>query len=231
MRGIGQRDASQQPDQHRQLRLRQLHRPDRGGHSSERGRHLGFRFLRLQQPGRLHCRCRQYRICRCGRGPLRQGADRHHPIPPAKPDTTYTVPATVAVFGDWAFEGCYNLTGIYFPGNAPTLGTDVFDHHDVTTVYYLPGTADWTSLFAGLPVVLYGEQLQITPRSIGVIADQFGFTATGPSNLQIVLEACTNLATPVWAAVSTNTFTGGSAYLSDPQWTNHAVRFYRLSLP
>jgi len=31
--------------------------------------------------------------------------------------------------------------------------------------------------------------------------------------------------------LATNTFTGGSSYFSDPQWTNYPARFYRLRAP
>ena len=36
-----------------------------------------------------------------------------------------------------------------------------------------------------------------------------------------------------WATdiVGTNTLTAGSSYFSDPQWTNHPSRFYRLRSP
>ena len=67
--------------------------------------------------------------------------------------------------------------------------------------------------------------------SFGVRTNQFGFTITGTSNLVIVVEACTNLANPVWSPVGTNTLTGGSSYFSDPQWTNYPGRFYRLRSP
>jgi hypothetical protein len=46
-----------------------------------------------------------------------------------------------------------------------------------------------------------------------------------------VVEACTNLSNPVWQPVQTNTFTAGTAYFSDPQWTNYPGRFYRLRSP
>jgi hypothetical protein len=45
------------------------------------------------------------------------------------------------------------------------------------------------------------------------------------------VEACTNLAHPVWQPLQTNTLTGGLAHFSDAQWTNYARRFYRISSP
>ena len=67
--------------------------------------------------------------------------------------------------------------------------------------------------------------------SFGVQNNQFGFNFTGPANLVIVVEACTNLASPVWTPLQTNTLTNGSFYFSDPQWTNYPSRYYGLGFP
>ena len=62
----------------------------------------------------------------------------------------------------------------------------------------------------------------------GVGPDGFGFTITGSSNLVLVVEACTNLLSPAWRPVGTNTLTGKPSYFSEAGWTNHSTRFYRL---
>ena len=49
--------------------------------------------------------------------------------------------------------------------------------------------------------------------------------------MTVVVEACTNLANPAWHPIGTNTLISGSAYFSDPQWTNYPARFYRLRSP
>jgi hypothetical protein len=79
--------------------------------------------------------------------------------------------------------------------------------------------------------MLWDMQVQTSNTSFGVRTNQFGFTITGTSNLVIVVEACTNLVNPARSVVGTNTLTGGSSYFSDPQWTNHPARFYRLRSP
>ena len=66
---------------------------------------------------------------------------------------------------------------------------------------------------------------------VGVRTNRFGFTITGTSGLIFVVEACTNLADPIWSPLQTNTLTGGSSYFSDPRWTNYPARFYRLRSP
>jgi hypothetical protein len=50
-------------------------------------------------------------------------------------------------------------------------------------------------------------------------------------NIPLVVEACTNLANPIWSPLATNTLSNGSSYFSDPQWTNYPTRFYRLRSP
>jgi hypothetical protein len=74
-------------------------------------------------------------------------------------------------------------------------------------------------------------QVQTSDGSFGVRTNRFGFNITGTSGLVIVVEACTNLAHPIWSPVGTNTLTGGSSYFSDPKWTNYPGRFYRLRSP
>jgi len=56
-------------------------------------------------------------------------------------------------------------------------------------------------------------------------------TITGTTNIPIVVEACTNLASPVWTPLQTVTLTNGLFYFSDPQWTNYSGRFYSIQMP
>jgi len=122
--------------------------------------------------------------------------------------------------------------GAYFQGNAPSGGDSyVFLYDSHATVYYLPVTDGWTSWFGTRPVVQWNLSTQISLASVGVQANQFGFNLTGASDQVVVVEACTDLANPVWLRVGTNTLTGGTSYFSDPQWTNYPGRYYRLRSP
>ena len=56
----------------------------------------------------------------------------------------------------------------------------------------------------------------------------FGFQFTGPVGQPVVVEASTDLMS--WLPIWTNTFTG-TLHFSDPQWTNHPARLYRLRSP
>ena len=61
--------------------------------------------------------------------------------------------------------------------------------------------------------------------------NRFGFIVSWATNISVVVEACTNLASPVWTPLQTNTLTNGSFYFSEPLQTNGSGRYYRISLP
>jgi hypothetical protein len=148
--------------------------------------------------------------------------------------TNVIIPGSVSSLGAYAFEDCFGLTSVFFEGDAPTnLGTYVFFYDTNTTAYYLPGTAGWEAFSA----VLVASWLQPNPLiltgSIGLDpqANGFGFTISWATNLSVVVESATNLANPVWVPVQTNSLTSGTAYFSDPQWTDFPDRFYCLRSP
>jgi hypothetical protein len=133
--------------------------------------------------------------------------------------------------GSSAFQGCTGLIGVYFRGNAPTnVGSYVFSG-DANTVYYVPGTTNWGSTFAGRPAVLWNPLMQATGPSFGVHTNQFGFNITGSTNIPIVVEACTNLTAASWTALKTCTLTNGLIYFRDSAWSNYPARFYRVRSP
>ena len=144
------------------------------------------------------------------------------------------IPASVVSIGEGALCNFYYLPGgssyatslasVYFQGNHPTLGTfEWFDFRGWTTpiVYYLPGTTGWF-LFT-----LWNPQAQ----AAGVRSNLFGFTITGTANIPIVVEASVNPATGSWTALQSCTLTNGAVHFSDPAWTNHPARFYRIRSP
>ena len=130
--------------------------------------------------------------------------------------------------------GCTSLSSVYFQGNAPTVGPNVFWQDNSATVYYLPGTSGWSSGFAGRPTALWllpNPLILNNSLSFGVQSNGFGFIISWATNIHVVVEACTNLANPTWSPVRTNTLNGGWSYFSDPEWTNYPARFYRLRSP
>ena len=65
--------------------------------------------------------------------------------------TSVTIPDSVTSIGGKAFFDCPRLTGVYFGGNAPILGSGVFDGDGSATIYYSPGTTGWGATFGGRP--------------------------------------------------------------------------------
>jgi hypothetical protein len=146
------------------------------------------------------------------------------------------IPDSITTIGRIAFTGCSSLTSVYFNGNAPSADSTVFSGDNNVTVYYLPGTTGWANFaqLTGVPTALWllpnPAILNFEPN-FGVQTNGFGFTISWATNLFVVVEACTHLSNPDWQPVQTNTLTTGSAYFSDPQWTNYPSRFYRLRSP
>jgi hypothetical protein len=154
--------------------------------------------------------------------------------------TNVTIPNSVTSLGDSAFGDSSSLSGVYFQGNSPNADEAVFLGANNVTVCYLPGTTGWETTFGGRPTAPWLLQNPLIlgngPR-FGVQFDEvefinvFGFVISWATNASVVLEAATDLANPDWIPVGTNTLTDGVSYFSDPQWTNHPARFYRLRSP
>ena len=138
----------------------------------------------------------------------------------------------VTSIANYTFFGCTSLTSVYFQGKAPSLGGSYVLYGDNNaTVYYLPGTTGWGSTFGGRPTALWRPLVQTRDGSFGVRTNQFGFNIAWASGRVIVVEACTNLANPVWSPIGTNTLTNGCCYFCDPRWTNYPARFYHVRWP
>jgi hypothetical protein len=146
--------------------------------------------------------------------------------------TNITIGNGVTNIGVWAFFGCTGLTGVFFRGDTPSVGDYAFQFDYNASFYYLPGTTGWLGWsYSGQPTLLWKPQVRSNDASFGFRANQFGFNINWASGMIVVVEASTNLANPVWSPLATNTLASGSAYFSDPQWTNYPGRFYRLRWP
>jgi hypothetical protein len=146
--------------------------------------------------------------------------------------TSVTIGNRVRNIGFWAFASCTSLARIYFRGDVPDSEGQLFIgiYYDAT-IYYLLGAQGWPPTFENLPTVLWNPQVQTGGATFGMWTNRFGFNITGTANLDIVVEACTNLVNPTWSPLQTNLFCGSSVYFSDPQWTNYPSRFYHLCWP
>jgi hypothetical protein len=148
--------------------------------------------------------------------------------------TNVTIPSGVTNLSG-AFFYCTNLTGVFFRGNAPIFDAYPFGPIYNITTYYLPGSTGWSYNFwgypSGPPAVLWNPLIQARGANFGVHNNHFGFAITNSANLTVVVEACTNLSSPVWTPLQTVTLTNGSFYFSESFQLNTARRFYGLGFP
>ena len=145
------------------------------------------------------------------------------------------IPGSVTSIGDGAFQESTSLPNVYFEGNAPPGNNmhSIFYGDPYATVYYLPGTTGWAEFDAntGLTAVLWNPLIQTSDGNFGAQNSQFGFNITGTAGIPIVVEACTNLASPLWTPIQTNTLASGSWYFSEPLQTASPTRYYRVRSP
>ncbi|MBI3870719.1 MAG: leucine-rich repeat domain-containing protein [Verrucomicrobia bacterium] len=147
--------------------------------------------------------------------------------------TSLTIPRGVTRIGQFAFYGCVNLASVFFEGNA-LKDEDVLSFAENAAVYYLPGTKGWESTFAGIaprPWVLSNPLILPSGDRFGVQGNSFSFVISWATNIPVIVEACADVANPLWSAVSTNSLTDGSYYFRDPQWTDRPRSFYRVRSP
>ena len=143
--------------------------------------------------------------------------------------TSVRISASLTNIGSGAFLGCTKLSAIFFQGDAPNLGASAFATNQ--TIYYLPGSLNWTSSFGGRPAVLWNPLINTVAASFGMQLGRFGFDIVGTTNIPIAVQVCTNMADPLWTILQTCKLTNGSIYFADPASTNSLVRFYRIQPP
>ena len=142
--------------------------------------------------------------------------------------TSITLPRSVTNIEQYAFYKCPSLTAVYFGGDCPSPGILAFYGDNQATPYYVPGTPGWGPTYAGHPTALWRPWVRSSGPGFGVRTNGFGFNGSWADGQSIVVEACTNVISPTWWPLRTNTLTGGSVDFSDPDWAIHPTRFYRL---
>jgi hypothetical protein len=146
--------------------------------------------------------------------------------------TNITFPGSVTNFGNMVFSSCPSLAGVFFEGNAPTAVGSVLGSG--ATVYYFPGTSGWSNNFAGRPTAKWFLPNPMilnsgNGASLGVQGNAFAFTISWATNVSVVVEACTNLACPVWVPIQTNTLSNGWCGFSEAFRTNSPGSYYRIT--
>ena len=134
----------------------------------------------------------------------------------------------VVHIGALAFMGCFNLREIYFAGNAPSLEYRITT--GLTTVYYLPETTGWDdppwNWFFMFQSAVW--EPRISEEDLGMQSGRFGFRMNWAAGHAVVVEACTNMAAPVWLPLATNGLADGTGIFEDEEESNPVSRFYRV---
>ena len=118
---------------------------------------------------------------------------------------------------------------VLFTGDKPTPGTDVFVNTS-TTIYYLPGRANWRTTFAGRPAVCWNPVFSAASPASGA----FALTLTGNAiaALPVYLEASDSLTPPDWSILDRITIpAGGTVTFTDDDAGLFPSRFYRITFP
>jgi hypothetical protein len=143
--------------------------------------------------------------------------------------SSITIPGSVTNIDDYAFFNVKPHANFFFEGSPPIASSTSFPSDAMA--YYLAGATAWSKMFAGLPAFLWNPLIQASGVSFGVSNNQFGFNITGTTNIPIAVEACTNLANPVWTTLQTITLSNGLFYFSEPLQADSSGRFYRIGAP
>lgn len=143
--------------------------------------------------------------------------------------TSVIVPTSTTAIGDGAFASCANLATVYFRGDAPTTGEDVFGKV-LGIVYYPPTASGWGATFGGLDAFAWNAAVE-AGAGFGMQGGVFGFNVVGSSGMVVIVEAADDLTSPAWTPVSTQTLSNGSAPFEDPGSVDKPSRFYRLRMP
>ncbi len=139
-----------------------------------------------------------------------------------------TIPDSVRHLGNQVFQHCTALEAVYFEGNAPSLGGTLVFYNAPVTIYYLPGTSGWGSMFGGRPTAL-DDRATRPPQILDAgVRDggRFGFNVQGMDGQEVVVEASDDLPGGVWTPVSTNTIPAAGS-ISFEEATVPESRFYR----
>lgn len=149
--------------------------------------------------------------------------------------TSVVIPASVINVRGGAFYSCKKLRAVFAQGDHP--GSDLglglspfFDYGSHPTLYYLPGRKGWESVPGG-SVAPWHPRLIVGGTPVAFPENQFYFAVAWAPGQTVVVEAATRLTEPVWTPIQTNTLAGFQSEFTDPQTTNHPIRFYRLQTP
>jgi hypothetical protein len=140
------------------------------------------------------------------------------------------VPASVTNIQSLAFYQCHNPFSVYFKGALPSFGS-YYPLGENVTAYYLPGTSGWGTPITDVPTALWylpKPMILDNGPGLGSQSNKFNFTVSWATNASVEVQACTNLANPVWQVIQSGNLSNGTNYFSESQLKLLPGRFYRV---
>ncbi len=121
--------------------------------------------------------------------------------------TEITIGNHVTSIGRDSFDGCGNLTSVFFRGNSPSPSNDtsVFSGDTLAIAYYQTNTTGWGPMFDGIPTGLWVSQPTNLPP-IGLVAIGNYPVVVYPPGTNILVQMTTNLASGPWVTVTNGVF-------------------------
>ena len=150
--------------------------------------------------------------------------------------TNLTIPYSVTNIQATAFYYCNQLIQVNFMGNAPANDGSLFSG-DTLTIYYSTNTTGWSNPWNSQTALPWNMTMKLNALKFPTQTNWFGFTITGPTNFNYVVQVCTNLKTQTsWTLLTTNLLTNapggtsGTNYFSELGKTNvyWSGRFYNV---
>lgn len=148
--------------------------------------------------------------------------------------TGVVLPAGLINIEAYAFGYCYNLLSVTFNGPAPSIDPTAFAGDNNAVLIYPPNAPGWNNVATntGVPTAKWNGLIQTTATTgFGVNNNQFGLNIAGATNLTLVVESTTNLASGVWTPLQTVILTNGSYSYIQPINPNIKGTFFRLTTP
>ena len=138
-----------------------------------------------------------------------------------------TIPDSVTIIGDGAFQDCSSLTSLTFEGDAPSLWSDVFKElPDNAKIFINPDATGFGETFGGLPVMILKNKLAI--KSFNNHTAPFSLTFETQLDSTYKIEASHDL--KKWGEISEVKGTGNEVKFTDWREAIFEKQYYRVKV-
>ena len=79
--------------------------------------------------------------------------------------------------------------------------------------------------------MLWNPTIKTAGAAVGVGPSGFRFSISGTPDTPVTVEGSSQVAGGMWEVLLAGKLIDGSLVFSDPDWTKHSARFYRIRWP